>query len=71
MRFVPPPHLALALALAGPAAAQDLVTATLEGRSALPAATFSAPPEEAPREVVLSGRFLDPLARADEPFVVP
>ncbi len=71
MRSVPPLHVALALALAGSAAAQEVTTATLEGHSVLPAATFSAPPEDAPRETVLSGRFLDPLARVDEPFVAP
>jgi hypothetical protein len=68
---VPPPHLALTFALAGSAVAQETTTATLDGHSTLPAATFSAPPEDAPRETILSGRFLDPSARVDEPFVAP
>jgi hypothetical protein len=71
MRLAPPSHLALALVLAGPAAAQQITAATLDGHSTFPAATFSAPPDDAPRETILSGRFLDPVARADEPFVAP
>ncbi|WP_246045335.1 esterase-like activity of phytase family protein [Rubellimicrobium roseum] len=66
-----PSVLILAVALGSPAASQQRVDATLAGHSRLPAATFSAPPPDAPRENFLSGRFLDPLSRVDEPYSVP
>lgn len=50
-----------------PAAAQDMVPATLVGHAALPAASFSVPPSDAPRDTYLSGKFLAPGARVDAP----
>jgi hypothetical protein len=62
--------LLLATAAALPAQAQDRVPATLAGHAALPAASFSAPPADAPRETFVSGKFLNPAARVDAPGTV-
>lgn len=49
--------LALATVVASPIAAQDRVPATLEGHAVLPAYSFSAVPDDAPREAWTSGKF--------------
>ncbi|MGR3512705.1 MAG: esterase-like activity of phytase family protein [Paracoccaceae bacterium] len=49
--------LALATVVAPPLAAQDRVPATLEGHAVLPAYSFSAVPDDAPREAWTSGKF--------------
>ena len=53
--------------LALPALAQDMVPAELSGHAFLPAYSFSVPPVDAPRGLVMSGRFLDSAGRVDEP----
>jgi len=60
--------LALSVSAAG---AEVRVGASLAGHAVLPAATFDAPPADAPAETALSGRFLDPAARVDTPASVP
>jgi hypothetical protein len=64
-------------ALAAPAAAQEtpapqapMAPATLAGHAYLPALTLIAPPEDAPRDAWISGKFTGP-ARADRPMSVP
>ncbi len=53
-----PARSALFVALiAAPAAAQDMVPATLAGHAAIPANTMSAPPADAPRAMWISGKF--------------
>lgn len=49
--------LATAVFVAGPALADQRFEATLAGHAILPAATFTAPPEDAPRGFAVSGRF--------------
>lgn len=53
----------LALLCAASAHAQVAVPATLEGHVVLPAATFIAPPADAPANLSVSGRFLHPDGR--------
>jgi hypothetical protein len=66
----------VAAALAAPAGAQEAATgapvvpATLAGHAILPALTLIAPPEDAPRDAWISGKFTGP-ARADRPMSVP
>ena len=60
----------LACAAALPASAQDMVPATLAGHAALPAASFTVPPADAPRDTFVSGKFLAPAARVDAPGTV-
>lgn len=67
----PVPHLVLTLALVAPAQAQEMAISTLDGRSVLPAATFDAPPSDAPADLALAGRFLDQTARVDKPGAAP
>lgn len=50
-----------------PVAAQEIVPAELSGHAFLPAYSFSVPPADAPRSLVVSGRFLDATGRVDEP----
>jgi hypothetical protein len=57
----------LASAAATTALAQDRVPATLVGHSALPAASFSDLPADAPAEAAISGKFLATMKRADAP----
>ncbi|MEM9145548.1 MAG: hypothetical protein AAGC57_05065 [Pseudomonadota bacterium] len=52
--------LLAALAIATRAPAAEKVTATLRGHAALPALSFAVPPEDAPRELTVSGRFTGP-----------
>ncbi|MFW5655170.1 MAG: esterase-like activity of phytase family protein [Roseicyclus sp.] len=60
--------LPLVLLLApGALAAQEMVPATLAGHAALPAFTFSAPPEDAPAETWISGRFTGGTAPVNAP----
>lgn len=56
---------ALAVAvLAAPAAlADDTLPATLVGHAVLPAATFVAPPADAPADLAVSGKYTAPDAR--------
>lgn len=64
-------RLALLLcATATAALAEETVPATLAGHAALPAATFDAPPADAPADTRVSGKFLAPAARVDEPGTV-
>ena len=65
-RFLP---LAL-LALAAPAAAEENFPATLAGHAYLPALSLIAPPADAPRDAMISGKFTGP-ARNDVPMSVP
>jgi hypothetical protein len=57
----------LVLVLPVAAAAQEMVPATLAGHAALPAFSFSAPPEDAPSEAWISGRFTAGPAPVNEP----
>jgi hypothetical protein len=74
MRLLPvllPVLLPLLLpATAVPSAAQETVGATLAGHSVLPAYSFSVPPEDAPRETFVSGKFLTADDKVTEPFSV-
>ncbi|MDS9466260.1 esterase-like activity of phytase family protein [Paracoccus sp. MBLB3053] len=49
--------IALACGLAGPAMAEDIYPATLAGHAILPAFSMIAPPEDAPRDLLISGKF--------------
>jgi len=53
--------------LAAQVSAQELVPAELSGHAFIPAYSFSVPPVDAPRSLIVSGRFLDPAGRVDEP----
>jgi hypothetical protein len=64
-------RLALLLcAAAVPALGQETVPATLAGHAALPAATFTVAPADAPADTRVSGKFLAPAARVDAPGTV-
>lgn len=56
--------------LALPALAEDAFPATLAGHALIPAASFIAPPADAPKDAALSGKFTGP-ARATEAGTVP
>ena len=58
---------AMLSSVALPGVAQEMVPAELAGHAALSAFSFSVPPEDAPRGLVVSGRFLDATARVDAP----
>lgn len=61
-------QLAVAACLASASvSAQEMVPATLAGHAVLPAFTFSAPPEDAPAETWISGRFTDGAAPVRAP----
>ncbi|MEM1428427.1 MAG: esterase-like activity of phytase family protein [Pseudomonadota bacterium] len=71
-RFLPDLLAVAMLPLAAqPAAAQDSVPATLAGHAYLPAFSFSVPPADAPREALVSGKFLTADARVGAPYTVP
>lgn len=53
-----------------PALAEDAFPATLAGHALIPAATFIAPPADAPKDAALSGKFTGPT-RATEAGTVP
>jgi hypothetical protein len=55
----------LLCATATAAPGQEAVPATLAGHAVLPAATFVAPPPDAPADTGVSGKFLAPAARVD------
>lgn len=60
--------LLVSATLAAPAAvAQDIVPSTLAGHAALPAFSFSPPPEDAPDEAWISGRFTSGTAPVTTP----
>lgn len=65
-RFFP---LVLCLA-AAPVVAQETFPATLAGHAYLPALTLMAPPADAPRDALISGKFTGPV-RNDAPMSVP
>lgn len=56
--------------LALPVLAEDAFPATLAGHALIPAATFIAPPADAPKDAALSGKFTSPV-RATEAGTVP
>jgi len=62
-----PAALVPLFALSMPAAAQDMVPATLAGHAALPAFSFSVPPADAPEEAWISGRFTAGTAPVNTP----
>ncbi len=57
------------VSLCHPAAAEDLFPATLAGHALIPAATFVAPPADAPVDAAISGKFTGP-ARVMAPETV-
>lgn len=59
--------LLLSILAAAPAAAQEMVPATLAGHAALPAFSFSAPPSDAPDETWISGRFTTGMVPVNTP----
>jgi hypothetical protein len=60
---------ATVLVLAAPALAEETFPATLAGHALIPAATFLAPPADAPKDAAISGKFTGP-ARVMEPETV-
>lgn len=58
------------LVLASPAAAQETFPATLAGHAYLPALSLVAPPADAPRDALISGKFTGPVRNA-VPMSVP
>ncbi|MFO7857218.1 MAG: esterase-like activity of phytase family protein [Paracoccaceae bacterium] len=56
-----------AMLAAGPAGAETVFSVRLVGHAVLPAATFSAPPPEAPRDARISGKFAVGPGRVDAP----
>ncbi|MTH79031.1 esterase-like activity of phytase family protein [Paracoccus aestuariivivens] len=66
MRFSP---ALLACVLASPALAEDTFPATLAGHAFLPAFTMITPPQDAPRDLWVSGKFTGPQ-RNDAPMSV-
>ena len=63
---------AAAIALAGPALADQQVEAVLAGQAILPAFTMAVPPADAPRDALVSGKFAGPgNLRIDRPGSVP
>lgn len=65
----PLPLLAILMALPLPALAETEFPATLAGHAALPALSLIAPPEGAPRDLWISGKFTGPT-RNDSPMSV-
>ena len=61
--------IALSAALAAPALAQETFPATLAGHAVLPALSLVAPPADAPRDAMISGKFTG-AARNDAPMSV-
>lgn len=62
--------LSTALLAVQPALADAEHPATLAGHAILPAATFLTPPADAPADLQISGKFVDPMRRNDNPGTV-